>query len=107
MGDPFDGLPCGRGGRQEGKKRMVAGRFPLQRDVGVQQRCTLEADLGAPKRRQPIAGAILGVWSRSWHGRDGQCIFFLQMWRIFIDREMGSIAGDAPSGKFPGGGAGA
>ena len=66
---------------------------------------------GVPKRRRCVAAVILGRRGHSLLGCYGHRAFFFQAARepkrkIFIDIGAGSMAGGAPSGLFPGGGAG-
>ena len=66
---------------------------------------------GVPKRWRCAAAVIFGRRGHSLLGCYGHRAFFFQVARepkgkIFIDLGEGSMAGDAPSGLFPGGGAG-
>jgi hypothetical protein len=99
-------LSCGRGGRLREEKRSAVALLLPQRDGGVQRTCAPEAD-GAPKRRRFAVAILCG---KSRYGLNGPCIVFLQARvpnrRIFFDRPREFIAGEAPSGLFPGGNVG-
>lgn len=102
--------PCGRGDEQEDEEDPVLRRFGAL--WGICVRALLHtpeaATFGVPKRRLQCIVAIQGRWSHSELGSCNPSIFFLQadapMRRIFGDLGKGSMAGVAPSGKFPGGG---